>query len=202
MILKKLEYLIHFLYLNLPENKNTRTKEEINKLINWARKKNYLDLQYINKNKIDVNYLKSEKIEDLIEEDEKPLDNSKTLKIYIKKYFAQYKKTSFHNDVIIIKESLPYKIEEIKEEEAVKRNKVSSPDEKDYQLVLIQHIAVKSKIRIIENKKENEWKDFKEKSNRKSSRILYSDKLEIKSTYEEELITNHLEENKILIHIM
>ena len=181
--------------LNSSENENSRTKEEINKLINWARKKNYLDLQYINKNKIDVNYLQSEKMEDLIEEEVKPLKNSEILKMYIKKYYAQYKKTTFHKEIVIIKESLPYKIEEIKEEEKVKENLVSSPDEKDYKLIHIQHIAVKSKIRITKNNKKSEWKNYKKISDKESSRILYTDKKEIKSTYEEELKDEKLEGN-------
>jgi GTP-binding protein EngB required for normal cell division len=38
------------------EGENIRTKNEVEKLIEWARQKDYLDLKYIKDNNIDVNY--------------------------------------------------------------------------------------------------------------------------------------------------
>ena len=82
--------------LNVEEEKNIRTKEEIKKLIQWARTKDYLDVKNINENKIDVNYLSSEGIEDIIIVEEKFLEGSnEKLKVYFKKYYAQYKKRHF-----------------------------------------------------------------------------------------------------------
>lgn len=95
--------------LEIDENENLRTKKEVHKLIEWARQKEYLDLQNINKNKIDVNYLSSKKIDDHIDEEKISEDPEKL----IIKYYDKYEKTTFHNKLVKIIESDPYKIEEI-----------------------------------------------------------------------------------------
>ena len=101
--------------LEAKEEENIRTEKEIKKLIDWARTKDYLDIENINKNKIDVNYLNTKKLEDIVIEGEEFFDSKNILKIYSKKFYAQYEKTTFHNQTIVIKDSIPYKIEEIKE---------------------------------------------------------------------------------------
>lgn len=57
--------------LKVEDEKNIRTKEEVEKLIQWARNKGYLDLQNIKENHIDVNYLSSERIKDIVLSKEK-----------------------------------------------------------------------------------------------------------------------------------
>ena len=182
--------------LKIDENKNLQSKEEINKLIEWARKKDYLDLQNISENKIDVNYLSSERMKDIIQEDKRFLKGSNELKLYSKKFYAQYKKTTFHNKIIIVKESSPYKIEEIKEEKREQKNLIS--EEKNYKIYQIHHIAIKAKKRIIENGETKNWENIENKSNIESSRILSTDKLEIITTYEENLINELKEDDKII----
>lgn len=185
--------------LNVNEKENTRTKEEIKKLIEWARKKEYLDFQNINKNKIDVNYLSSEKIEDIVINDEHFLEGSKEkLKIYIKKYFAQFKKKTFHNETVIIKDPKPYKIEEVKEEEKeCPKVLISSPENTDYKIYKIEHKAIKSKKRVTENECTEEWKDIDNQSDLES-RIISTDKIEEKTTYGKNLINSYKEGKKTI----
>lgn len=169
------------------ESQNIRTKEEIQKLIEWARTKDYLDFKNINKNKIDPNYLSSERIDDDIKKEEQPLE--KNLKIYINKFYAKHKKTTFHNEIFQIVDPEPYKIEEIKEEEKISpKVLISSPEEKDHKLYEIKHYAIKSKKRVTENGHINDWEDIENQSDLESSRIISTDKIEEKITYEKEII--------------
>jgi hypothetical protein len=187
--------------LEIEEKKNIRTKEEVNKLIEWARIKEYLDLQNINKNKIDVNYLSTERIEDIIpEEEEKFLEGSSNkLKIYSKKVFAQYKKITFHNEIVFIKDPEPYKIEEIKEEEILSPKKcISSQENKNGKIDIyeIEHLAIKSKKRVIENGHNKEWEDNTNQSDLESSRIISKDKIE--ENYKYELIEENSDSDKTI----
>ena len=184
--------------LKVKENKNLRTKEEIDKLINWARNKEYLDLQNINKNKIDVNYISSKRIDDIKENDKKYIEGSSLLKIYSTKYYAQYEKTTFHNDIVIIKEPNPYKIEEIKENYEKQQNLISSSEKEGYQIFEIQHLAVKSEIRTTENGVTKEWQKIKNNSGLRSSRVISTDKLEIKTFFEETKISETKEAAKTI----
>ena len=181
--------------LEVKDNRNQRTEKEINELIEWARKKDYLDLQNINKNKIDVNYLNSERIDDVIETEEKFLVNSNILKIYTTKFYAQYKKITFHNEIVFIKESSPYKIEEIKEEKKEYKKQISSPEQKNYQIFEIQHIALKSQKRITINGETKNWEKIGNQSDL-DSRIISIDKIEIKTSYEEKLIKDYKDGEK------
>ena len=135
-------------------------------------------------------------MKDIIQEDKRFLKGSNELKLYSKKFYAQYKKTTFHNKIIIVKESSPYKIEEIKEEKREQKNLIS--EEKNYKIYQIHHIAIKAKKRIIENGETKNWENIENKSNIESSRILSTDKLEIKTTYEENLINELKEDDKII----
>lgn len=95
--------------LETEESQNWRTEKEVYKLIEWARKKEYLDLKNINKNMIDPNFLSSERIDDFKDE-KKCSENQEKLII---KYYERYKKTTFHNKIVYITKEFPYKIEEI-----------------------------------------------------------------------------------------
>ncbi len=168
--------------LNVEDDKNTRTNNEIEKLIEWARKKDYIDFQNINKNNIDVNYLSSERLEDLILHSEKFINENSKLKIYSKNHFAQYKKETYHNEIVIIKDSKPYIIEEIKEEEIVGPKLLISSVE-NYNLFNVEHKAVKKKIRTIKNDIVKDWENY-DKSDPEGERILFIDKYEEKITFE------------------
>ena len=168
--------------LEAKEEDNIRTEEEIKKLIEWARTKDYLDIENINKNKIDVNYLNTKKLEDIVIEGEEFFDSKNILKIYSKKFFAQFK------------DSIPYKIEEIKElEKELPKNLVYSGN--DYKKYEIQHKAVPSKKRIIENG-ESEWEDIQNPPDIKNCRTLYIDEIVEKFIYDKKLITEYLEGKK------
>lgn len=183
--------------LNVEEEKNIRTKEEIKKLIQWARTKDYLDVKNINENKIDVNYLSSERIEDIIIVEEKFLEGSnEKLKVYFKKYYAQYKKRTFHNEIVNIREPIPYKIEEIKEEEKVCPKRLVS-SEKDYKMYLIENKAVKSKKRVYENGEPKDWEDIRTQD-LEACRTISTDKIEEKNYYKKELINSWLEGEKTI----
>ena len=180
--------------LEATEEDNIRTEEEIKKLIEWARTKDYLDVENINKNHIDVNYLNTKKLEDIVIEEEKILDSKNNLKIYSKKFYAQYEKTTFHNQTIVIKDSSPYKVEEIKEEEK-EGPKILIYSGNDYKKYEIQHKAVPSKKRIIENG-ESEWEDIQNPPDIKLCRNLYIDEVIEKFIYDKKLITEYLEGEK------
>ena len=107
------------------------------------------------------------------------------LKIYYIKYYAQYEKTTFHNDIVIIKDPSPYKIEEIKENYEKQQNLISSSEKEGYKIFEIQHLAVKSEIRITENGATKEWQKIKNNSGLRTSRVISTDKLEIKTFFEE-----------------
>ena len=180
--------------LEAKKEDNFRTEEEIKKLIDWARTKDYLDIENINKNKLDVNYLNNKRLEDIVVEEEQFLDSKNILKIYSKKFYAQYEKTTFHKQTIIIKDSNPYKIEEIKEEEKEgPQNLIYS--EKDYKKYEIQHKAVPSKKRIIENG-ESEWEDIQNPPDIKICRTLYIDEIIEKFICDKKLITEYFEGGK------
>ena len=186
--------------LNAEEEKNVRTKEEIHKLIQWARTKDYLDVKNINENKIDVNYLSSERTEDIIISKEEFLEGSKEkLKVYIKKYYAQYKKRTFHDEIVNIIEPIPYNIEEIKEEEKKCQKRLIS--EKDYKMYLIEYKAVKSKKRVYENGEPKDWEDIEIPKDLKVCRTISTDKIEEKNYYEKELLTRRLLEGEKTIEI-
>ena len=185
--------------LNIEENKNPRTKEEIDKLIKWARNKEYLDFQNINKNKIDVNYINSKRIEDIIINDENYIEGSNLLKIYSKKYYAQYEKTTFHNEIVTIKEISPYKIEEIKESIEKVQKLISTSEKEDNKIFEIKHLAVKSEIRITEKGVTKEWQIIENNSELRTSRDLSTDKLEIKSYNEETKISETKEAEKTIL---
>ena len=185
------------------ESKNIRTEEEIQKLIKWARNKGYLDLSNIKDNNIDVNYLKSEKLDDIVIPEEKNQNNS-DLKIYIKKFYFHYKKTTFHNELVDIIEQKPYKIEEILEEEKV-TEKIPITVKENYKQWKIDHIAVKSKKCIIiqnENEETKEWENIRYDINSNKSRFLYSDKIEeiTKDSEEETSILRNDEDSEVKIY--
>lgn len=165
------------------EGENIRTKNEVEKLIEWARQKDYLDLKYIKDNNIDPNYLSSKKIADIVIQNEEYIENS-NLKIYIYNYYYQYEKVTFHDEKIYIKENTPYKIEEIKEEEKL-CDKILVIKEKNYKQWKIEHRAVKSKKRITQNKETKGWENITNNINSENSRFLYSDKIEEKTTEKE-----------------
>ena len=182
--------------LQVEENKNIRTKEEVKKIIKWARTKDYLDIKNISKNKIDVNYLSSERIEDIVINEEQYQEGSEQkLKIYFKKYYYQYKKKTFHNQIITIKDPIPYKIEEIKEEEIKCPQKLISSG-KDMKIYLIEHKAVKSKKRVCENGNYKDWENIQNPPDLESCRTISTDKIEEKSYYDKELISKYLEGEK------
>ena len=168
------------------EEENFRTKKEIQKLIEWARNKEYLDLSNIKDNNIDVNYLKSEKLDDIVISEEKNQNNS-DLKIYIKKFFFHYKKTNFHNEIVDIIEQKPYLIEEIKEEEK-ETESIPIIEKENYKKWKIEHKAVKTKKRT-QNEETKEWENIPYDINSNNFRFLYSDKIEEKTTDSEEEIS-------------
>ena len=181
------------------EGENIRTKNEVEKLIEWARQKDYLDLKYIKDNNIDPNYLSSKKIADIVIPNEKYIENS-NLKIYIYNYYYQYEKLTFHDEKIYIKENTPYKIEEIKEEEKLS-DKILVIKEKNYKQWKIEHRAVKSKKRITQNKETKRWENITNNINSENSRFLYSDKIEEKTTEEEKEINiiDNKEDHKVSV---
>jgi len=181
------------------EGENTRTKNEVEKLIEWARQKDYLDLKYIKDNNIDPNYLSSKKIADIVIQNEEYIENS-NLKIYIYNYYYQYEKVTFHDEKIYIKENTPYKIEEIKEEEKPS-DKILVINDKNYKQWKIEHRAVKSKKRITQNKETKGWENITNNINSENSRFLYSDKIEEKTTEKEKEINiiDNKEDHKVSV---
>ena len=181
------------------EGENIRTKNEVEKLIEWARQKDYLDLKYIKDNNIDPNYLSSKKIADIVIPNEKYIENS-NLKIYIYNYYYQYEKVTFHDEKIYIKENTPYKIEEIKEEEKPS-DKILVINDKNYKQWKIEHRAVKSKKRITQNKETKGWENITNNINSENSRFLYSDKIEEKTTEKEKEINiiDNKEDHKVSV---
>ena len=112
------------------------------------------------------------------------MENSNILKIYSTKFYAQYKKITFHNKIVLIKESSPYKIEEIKEEKKELKKQISSSEQKDYQIFEIRHMALKTQKRITINGETKNW----EKIEDLEPRIISIDKIVIKTSYDEKFI--------------
>ena len=182
------------------EVENIRTKKEVQKLIEWARKKQYLDLSNIKDNNIDPNYLKSEKKDDIVTSEVKNQNNS-DLKIYIKKFFLHYKKTTFHNEIVDIIEPKPYKIEEIMEEEKETERIPITHENENYKSWIIEHKAVKTKKRIIQNEETKGWENIAYDINSDNSRFLYSDKIEEKTEDKEEKISTLRNDEDHMIQI-
>ena len=112
------------------------------------------------------------------------MENSNILKVYSTKFYSQYKKITFHNKIVLIKESSPYKIEEIKEEKKELKKQISSSEQKDYQIFEIQHLALKAQKRITINGETKNW----EKIEDLEPRIISIDKIVIKTSYDEKFI--------------
>ena len=182
------------------EVENIRTKKEVQKLIEWARKKQYLDLSNIKDNNIDPNYLKSEKKDDIVTSEVKNQNNS-DLKIYIKKFFLHYKKTTFHNEIVDIIEPKPYKIEEIMEEEKETERIPITHENENYKSWIIEHKAVKTKKRITQNEETKGWENIAYDINSDNSRFLYSDKIEEKTEDKEEKISTLRNDEDYMIQI-
>jgi len=185
--------------LKVEDKKNIRTKEEVEKLIQWARNKGYLDLQNIKENHIDVNYLSSERIKDIVLTKKKKKEDSK-LKIYIKEFYAHFKKTTFHNEIVYIKEQNPYKIEEIMEEEKIS-DEIPVSNGKDYKIWKIEHKAVKSKKRVTENGTNKGWEDIENQSDSENYRIISTDNIEEKIIYDKKRIKCQEVDSKTTIEI-
>ena len=101
-------------YLNcgevIPPFNHNRTDEEINKLLNWSRNNDYLDIDKNDLNsRLYLDYKETKRTGDRIDYEEKP-DGDKETKC-IKKYYKQYRVIDFHNKDYIITESNPYKTE-------------------------------------------------------------------------------------------
>ena len=92
-----------------PFNYN-RTDEEINKLLNWSRNQDYLDIDKNDLNsRLYVDYKDKKQIEDRIDVEEHPISDIE-IKV-CKRYYKQYCVTDFYNKDYIITESNPYKTE-------------------------------------------------------------------------------------------
>ena len=89
-----------------------RTNNEINKLIEWAKKCQRLSLDKTSPD-IDVNFKNSELLkDDFIKKEIKKIENEPNKNIYIKYYYKQYKKTTFRDEEITVIDKDWYKKEE------------------------------------------------------------------------------------------
>ena len=93
-----------------PPFNHNRTDEEINKLLNWSRNQDYLDIDKNDLNsRLYVDYKDKKQIEDRIDVEEHPISDIE-IKV-CKRYYKQYCVTDFYNKDYIITESNPYKTE-------------------------------------------------------------------------------------------
>ena len=132
----------------IPPFNHNRTDEEINKLLNWSRNQDYLD---IDKNDSNIRLYKDiRQIEDRIDAEEKP-DGDKETKC-ITKYYKQYLIIDFDNNYNIITEPYPYKTEiyyirtEIKEIEEIWKEDIPGNKEQYKRIRVLRRLKIYKKL--------------------------------------------------------
>ena len=134
-----------------PPFNHNRTDEEINKLLNWSRNQDYLDIDKNDLNsRLFVDYKSIEQIEDRIDVEEHPISDIEIR--CITKYYKQYREIDFDNKDYIITKPNPYKTEiyyirtEIEEIEEIRTEPIPGNKEQYKRIRVLRRLKIYKKL--------------------------------------------------------